>query len=47
MKEHTYSTEVAAKAARRRMISEGWMVSLIAYDPARDLYVFDASAPYG
>lgn len=34
--------EQAAHAQRRKMIAGGATVSLIAYDPERDLYTFDA-----
>ncbi len=42
LKEFTYANEQDAHKARRRMIDRGRRVSLIALDPARDLYVFDA-----
>lgn len=40
-REHTAATELDAHAARRRLINAGHPVSLVAYDPTRDLYVFD------
>jgi len=39
--EHIYPTEGMAKIERRKLISEGWSVSLIAFDPERNMYVFD------
>lgn len=42
MSECSYPTEEAARRARRTLISQGAAVSLIAFDPARNLYVFDA-----
>lgn len=43
MTESTHSTEQDAKAVRREFSRQGREVSLIAYDPARDLYVFDVT----
>jgi hypothetical protein len=40
--ERLYVDEQAAHAARRQLINKGMRVSLIAYDPSRDRYVFDA-----
>lgn len=40
--EMTFTQERDAHAARRAMIREGHKVSLVALDPSRDLYVFDA-----
>ena len=39
--EKTYRHEEEARDARRTLINSGQEVSLIAYDPARDLYAFD------
>jgi hypothetical protein len=44
MTEHTYASESAAHDARRQYIDAGRAVSLVAYDPARDAYVFDVEA---
>lgn len=43
MTEYTYAVEAHAKAARRALIDQGATVSLVALDPARDRYVFDAA----
>lgn len=43
-REHLFATEAQAQAARRDLINRGAAVSLIAYDPARDRYAFDAGA---
>lgn len=43
-REHLFGTEAQAQAARRDLINRGAAVSLIAYDPARDRYAFDAGA---
>lgn len=43
-RERTYETEEEASAALRRLIRRGWTVSLLAYDPQRNLYVFDVLA---
>lgn len=40
--ELTFTQESDAHAARRAMIDQGRRVSLVALDPSRDLYVFDA-----
>ena len=34
-------TEAKAHDVRRRFINQGMAVSLVAYDPARDVYAFD------
>lgn len=39
--EHTADTERAAHTARRAAINAGASVSLIAYDPSRDVYAWD------
>jgi hypothetical protein len=39
--EKTFKNETAAHTARRSLIGKGVAVSLIAYDPSRDLFVFD------
>jgi len=44
-REHTAATELDAHAARRQLINAGHPVSLVAYDPTRDLYVFDDLTP--
>lgn len=41
MAEMLYETEALAQNTRRALINAGIAVSLIAYDPARRLYVFD------
>lgn len=43
--EYRYTTEAAAHTTRRQLIDQGATVSMIAHDPARDLYVFNASKP--
>lgn len=40
-RESVHSSESAARAARRSFKARGLSVSLLAYDPARDAYVFD------
>ena len=40
-KEYTFTTEAAAKSSRRNDINAGRSVSLIAFDPSRNLYVYD------
>ena len=40
-KEMTFKHEQAAHEYRRALIATGARVSLIAYDPERDLHVFD------
>lgn len=42
MSEHNFSDESEARTARRQMIDLGIPVSLLAFDPSRDLYGFDA-----
>lgn len=42
--EQTFTTEHAARSARRDLINAGHTVSLLALDPTRDLYVFDLYA---
>ena len=39
--EYTATTEEEAHHKRGKLIVLGFQVSLIAYDPCRDLYVFD------
>lgn len=39
--ENTFRTEQFAKDTRRELINLGINVSLIAYDPSREVYVFD------
>lgn len=39
--EKTFRTEDDARTVRRTLIDQGRQVSLIALDPARDMYVFD------
>ena len=39
--EQTYTDESKAHRVRRGYINLGYNVSLIAYDPSRDAYVFD------
>lgn len=41
MNEQTFTSETQARVARRTHINKGRSVSLIAYDPSRELYVFD------
>ena len=43
-KEMTFTTEDQARTTRREYIDKGFRVSLLALDPARDLYVFDLYA---
>jgi hypothetical protein len=43
--EHTFSTEAEAHTTRRTMIDQGTQVSLIAYDPSRNVYAFDTIGP--
>ncbi len=43
-KEMTFKTEDEARITRRDLIETGHRVSLMALDPARDLYVFDLYA---
>lgn len=43
MTEHTYPHETDAHSARRQLIQKGRQVSLIAFDPSRNVYVFDAN----
>lgn len=40
-KEHTYTDETEAHRKRREFIRLGFSVSLIAYDPSRERFVFD------
>jgi len=42
--EFKHSTEQAAHAVRRSLINKGKRVSLVAFDPSRNLYVFDVYA---
>lgn len=42
--EQTFTTEHAARSARRDLINTGHRVSLLALDPSRNLYVFDLYA---
>lgn len=39
--EHTFTDEATAYAERRTFINRGISVSLIAFDPERNAYVFD------
>jgi len=39
--EMTFITQTAAKSARRECIDAGRSVSLLAFDPTRDVYAFD------
>lgn len=39
--ERTFSTEAGARSARRALINRGMPVSLIAFDPTRNLFAFD------
>ncbi len=39
--EKTFQNEAEAHRVRRQYINSGRMVSLIAYDPSRNVYVFD------
>lgn len=39
--EHTFSSEAQAHQARRTLINQGKSVSLIGFDPARDVYAFN------
>ena len=43
--EHTFRTESEARDARRTMIDSGVFVSLIDFDPAREVYAFDTLHP--
>jgi hypothetical protein len=45
--EHTYRSEADAHAARRELINQGLSVSLIAFDPARNVHAFDAHDVFG
>lgn len=40
-KEYTYTTEKSAKDSRRRLINKGKEVSLIGFDPSRQVYAFN------
>lgn len=40
--EYTFANEDSAKGLRRTLINTGANASLIVFDPARNLYVFDA-----
>lgn len=40
-KEYTFTGETSAYVARREMLRSGFNVSLIAYDPSRNVYAFD------
>ncbi|AXQ52894.1 hypothetical protein SEA_NEFERTHENA_30 [Microbacterium phage Neferthena] len=40
-KEYTYTNEKSAKDQRRRLINKGKDVTLIAFDPAREVYAFN------
>jgi hypothetical protein len=40
MTEHTYTDETEAHTARRAMVNEGWSVTLIGFDPIRNVYAF-------
>lgn len=42
--EMTFTSEDTARTARREHIDAGHRVSLLALDPARNLYVFDLYA---
>lgn len=39
--EMTHRNEAGAHALRRQFVNNGGIVSLIAFDPDRNLYVFD------
>jgi hypothetical protein len=39
--ERTSRDEEALRRLRRSLIADGYSVSLIGYDPSRDLYAFD------
>lgn len=39
--EHTYKAESAAHAVRREYVERGVAVTLVAFDPSRNVYVFD------
>lgn len=41
MKEYVFANECAAHDERRKFINRNFSVSLIAFDPSRDAYVFD------
>ena len=41
MREYGYHSSAEAHRERRKWIQRGRTVSLVAYDPERDLYVFD------
>ena len=41
MTEQTYTNEATARTERRTLINRGKAVSLIAFDPERNVYVFD------
>lgn len=43
MNEYTYATERQAHDERRKHINTGRSVSLVAFDPGRNAYVFDVS----
>lgn len=43
MTEHTSTNDTDAHDLRRHLISEGAACSLVAFDPARGLFVFDAT----
>ncbi|QIN93853.1 hypothetical protein SEA_ALAKAZAM_31 [Microbacterium phage Alakazam] len=40
-KEYTYTTEKSAKDSRRRLINKGKEVTLIGFDPERNVYAFN------
>lgn len=44
--ENCFTSERLAHAVYRQHISRGATVSLLAYDPERDRYVFDSTLPY-
>lgn len=39
--EYGYQSEAFARQKRRALINQGKVVSLLSFDPSRDLYVFD------
>lgn len=41
--EYAFSREIDAHNKRREFIAKGYTVSLIAYDPDRNKYVFDVT----
>ena len=43
--EQKFRSEAGAVKAQRRAVQQGYTTSLIGFDPARNLYVFDVYIP--